>query len=155
VGVHPARAQGPRGVDTPRVLVKRYALPARATFFGRKRPILVLATRPTGASDSRAGENTMLSLRPNCEHCNKALPPASSEAMICSLECPFRAACVRDVLDDVCPTCAGGFAPRPVRPLPNWREDNPLGKYPAATTAWHRPVDREAHAAFAAPIKAI
>jgi hypothetical protein len=36
----------------------------------------------------------MLELRPTCEHCNKALPPASLEARICSYECTFCAACV-------------------------------------------------------------
>ena len=31
----------------------------------------------------------MLELRPTCEHCNKALPPDSLEARICSYECTF------------------------------------------------------------------
>jgi uncharacterized protein len=31
----------------------------------------------------------MLELRPTCEQCNKALPPASLEARICSYECTF------------------------------------------------------------------
>ncbi|MFJ1257196.1 DUF1272 domain-containing protein [Cupriavidus sp. CuC1] len=30
----------------------------------------------------------MLDLRPSCEHCNKALPPASLEARICSCQLP-------------------------------------------------------------------
>ena len=29
----------------------------------------------------------MLELRPTCEHCNRALPPQSTEARICSYEC--------------------------------------------------------------------
>jgi hypothetical protein len=29
----------------------------------------------------------MLELRPTCEHCGKALPPAATEARICSFEC--------------------------------------------------------------------
>ena len=45
----------------------------------------------------------MLELRPTCEHCNKALPPDSVEARICSFECTFCADCVSDVLGDVCP----------------------------------------------------
>ena len=49
----------------------------------------------------------MLELRPNCEHCNRALPPASTSAMICSYECTFCRDCVVDVLDDVCPNCGG------------------------------------------------
>ena len=31
----------------------------------------------------------MLELRPTCEQCNKALPPASLEARICTYECTF------------------------------------------------------------------
>jgi uncharacterized protein len=31
----------------------------------------------------------MLELRPNCECCNKDLPPAAADAMICSFECTF------------------------------------------------------------------
>ena len=45
----------------------------------------------------------MLELRPSCEQCNKALPPASLEARICSYECTLCAACVEDVLGNVCP----------------------------------------------------
>jgi len=37
----------------------------------------------------------MLELRPTCEHCNKALPPDSLEARICSYECTFCASCTR------------------------------------------------------------
>jgi uncharacterized protein len=97
----------------------------------------------------------MLELRPVCEHCNKALPPASTEARICSFECTFCAHCVHTLLGNVCPNCGGGFSPRPVRPARNWKGDNYLGKYPAATTPRHRPVDAAAHAAFSAPIKAL
>lgn len=63
----------------------------------------------------------MLELRPTCEHCNKALPPASLEARICSFECTFCAACVEGLLGNVCPNCGGGFVPRPVRPAANWK----------------------------------
>jgi len=66
----------------------------------------------------------MLELRPTCEHCNKALPPASPEARICAYECTFCAACVDDVLHNVCPNCGGGFVARPVRPAANWKDDN-------------------------------
>ena len=58
----------------------------------------------------------MLELRPICEHCVRPLPPDAPEAMICSFECTFCAECVERVLGDVCPNCAGGFVPRPVRP---------------------------------------
>ena len=71
----------------------------------------------------------MLELRPTCEHCNKALPPDSREARICSFECTFCADCVSDLLGDVCPNCGGGFVPRPVRPSRNWK-----GKATSAST---------------------
>jgi uncharacterized protein len=94
----------------------------------------------------------MLELRPSCEHCDKALPPASLEARICSYECTFCAECVENVLGNVCPNCAGGFTPRPIRPARNWRADNYLGKDPATGRVRHRPVDAAAHARFAAAI---
>ena len=31
----------------------------------------------------------MLELRPNCECCDKDLPPSAEDAMICSFECTF------------------------------------------------------------------
>jgi hypothetical protein len=97
----------------------------------------------------------MLELRPTCEHCNKALPPAATDARICSFECTFCASCVDGLLGNVCPNCGGGFAPRPVRPAWNLKGDNFIGKYPASTTHKHRPVDAAAHAAFAAPIQGV
>jgi uncharacterized protein len=97
----------------------------------------------------------MLELRPTCEHCNKALPPASTEARICSYECTFCADCVKDVLANVCPNCGGGFVPRPIRPARNWKGDNSLGKDPASSKVRHRPVDPAVHAAFAAPIQGL
>lgn len=97
----------------------------------------------------------MLELRPTCEHCNRALPPESSEARICSYECTFCAECVESVLENVCPNCGGGFAPRPVRPSVNWRNDNYLGKDPASTVIKHRPVDLAAHVKFVSKINKI
>lgn len=97
----------------------------------------------------------MLEQRPSCEHCDKPLPPASLEARICSYECTFCADCVENVLDNVCPNCAGGFTARPIRPARNWRDDNYLGKDPAISRVRHRPVDAAAHARFAAPIRAL
>ena len=47
----------------------------------------------------------MLELRPNCELCDADLPPASPDARICTYECTFCAACVENVLHDVCPNC--------------------------------------------------
>ena len=63
----------------------------------------------------------MLELRPNCECCGKDLPPESTEAMICSFECTFCAACATGKLKGVCPNCGGHFAPRPIRPADKLR----------------------------------
>ncbi|QUD90123.1 DUF1272 domain-containing protein [Phenylobacterium montanum] len=63
-----------------------------------------------------------LELRPNCEWCDKDLPPASLEARICSYECTFCADCVEAHLANVCPNCGGGFQARPIRPAHEWRE---------------------------------
>ena len=54
----------------------------------------------------------MLELRPTCENCNKALPPNSLEARICTYECTFCATCVENALENVCPNCGGGFVPK-------------------------------------------
>jgi uncharacterized protein len=97
----------------------------------------------------------MLELRPTCEHCNKALPPGSTDAMICSFECTFCRSCVEDVLGNVCPNCGGAFSARPIRPSRNLNGDNYLGAYPASTKVKHRPVDPGAHEQFAANIKGI
>ena len=35
----------------------------------------------------------MLELRPNCECCDKDLPPDATDAMICTFECTFCADC--------------------------------------------------------------
>ena len=58
----------------------------------------------------------MLDLRPNCECCDKDLPPESTQARICTFECTFCADCVDQVLNGVCPNCGGNFTPRPIRP---------------------------------------
>jgi len=78
-----------------------------------------------------------LELRPNCEYCDKDLPPASLEARICTYECMFCAACVENELHDVCPNCGGGFVPRPIRPVTEWRPGLSLAKRPASTTRAH------------------
>ena len=58
----------------------------------------------------------MLELRPNCECCDRDLPPSSRDAMICTFECTFCVDCARDVLEGVCPNCGGELVRRPVRP---------------------------------------
>ncbi|HSS64161.1 MAG TPA: DUF1272 domain-containing protein [Gammaproteobacteria bacterium] len=97
----------------------------------------------------------MLELRPTCEHCRKSLPPNSTEAMICTYECTFCRDCVNNVLENVCPNCGGGFAPRPIRPRANLRDNNYLGKNPATEKITYNPVDIEKHRAFAKAIKSI
>jgi hypothetical protein len=68
----------------------------------------------------------MLELRPNCECCDRDLPPESPHAMICTFECTFCANCAADIFSDVCPNCGGNFVPRPIRPAGR------LAKYPAS-----------------------
>lgn len=86
----------------------------------------------------------MLELRPTCEHCNKALPPTSREARICTFECTFCASCV-ELVENVCPNCGGNFCPRPVRPAREWKGEWNLVGHPASTTPKHRPVNLAAH----------
>lgn len=76
----------------------------------------------------------MLELRPNCEMCDCNLPPDAANARICSYECTFCATCVDQVLHNVCPNCAGGFVPRPIRPRTAHRPGVSLGHQPASTT---------------------
>lgn len=58
----------------------------------------------------------MLELRPNCECCDRDLPPASTDARICTFECTFCAPCADMVLGGRCPNCGGNLVPRPIRP---------------------------------------
>lgn len=70
----------------------------------------------------------MLELRPNCECCDRDLPPASTEAFICTFECTFCQDCATRVLAGQCPNCSGNLVQRPVRPAAM------LMKNPASTT---------------------
>jgi hypothetical protein len=58
----------------------------------------------------------MLELRPNCECCDRDLPPESPDAMICTYECTWCRNCVETTLGGVCPNCGGNLERRPVRP---------------------------------------
>jgi hypothetical protein len=69
----------------------------------------------------------MLQLRPNCECCDKDLPPESASAMICTFECTFCSECTSDVLKGTCPNCGGELVRRPRRPAEK------LLQYPAST----------------------
>jgi uncharacterized protein len=69
----------------------------------------------------------MLELRPNCECCDKDLPPDTPEAMMCSFECTFCRGCAEGVLRGRCPNCGGELVRRPIRPKEK------LAKFPAGT----------------------
>jgi hypothetical protein len=58
----------------------------------------------------------MLALRPNCECCDRDLPPESPAARICTYECTFCADCVDGPLGGICPNCGGNLERRPIRP---------------------------------------
>ena len=59
----------------------------------------------------------MLELRPNCECCDKDLPPDSSDAFICTFACTFCFTCTTEILKSICPNCGGNLVERPVRPV--------------------------------------
>lgn len=75
----------------------------------------------------------MLEIRPNCEFCDKDLPPDCTDACICTYECTFCASCVETVLENVCPNCGGGFCQRPVRPRKTRRKGVGLEFHKAST----------------------
>lgn len=75
----------------------------------------------------------MLEIRPNCEHCNKALPNTSFEAMICSFECTYCKQCALELFENVCPSCSGNFVERPIRP------QKEINAYPASQVVIHKP----------------
>jgi len=75
----------------------------------------------------------VLELRPNCECCDKDLPPSAPDAMICSFECTFCRACAEMRLGGRCPNCGGGLVARPIRPA------SALAKHPASTVRVFKP----------------
>jgi uncharacterized protein len=83
----------------------------------------------------------MLDLRPNCECCDKDLPPASLEARICTYECTFCADCAETRLRGICPNCGGDLVRRPIRPA------NMLAKHPASAKRILKPAGCAATAA--------
>ena len=56
-----------------------------------------------------------LDLRPNCECCDRDLPPSSAEAYICTFECTYCLACAES-LGRLCANCGGELVRRPIRP---------------------------------------
>jgi uncharacterized protein len=96
-----------------------------------------------------------LDLRPNCEYCDKDLPPESVDARICSYECTFCADCAENKLDNVCPNCGGGFAPRPIRPKTEWRPGLSVEKRPPSSKRMHLKYSPDEIAKHAALIRDI
>ena len=93
-----------------------------------------------------------LDLRPNCEFCDKDLPPEATDARICSFECTFCADCVETHLHNVCPNCGGGFVPRPIRPGREWRPGVSRVKRPPSTKRVALKYSAEEVAAFVARV---
>jgi uncharacterized protein (TIGR02246 family) len=75
----------------------------------------------------------MLQLRPNCECCDRDLPPACDEALICTFECTFCRDCAENKLGLQCPNCGGELLRRPRRPAEK------LAKYPASSERVRKP----------------
>jgi hypothetical protein len=94
-----------------------------------------------------------LSLRPNCEYCDKDLPPDSTDARICAYECTFCADCVDNHLSNVCPNCGGGFVPRPIRPANAWRPGVSLSHQPPSDKRVGLSYSKEEVAEFAAKLR--
>ena len=69
----------------------------------------------------------MLELRPNCECCDRDLPPDYAEARICTFECTFCADCAEGRFGGICPNCGGELVRRPIRPAAL------IAKYPPST----------------------
>ena len=79
----------------------------------------------------------MLQLRPNCECCDRDLPPDATDACICSFECTFCASCAETRLTGKCPNCGGELLARPRRPAAK------LAQYPASTDGVFKPAGCE------------
>lgn len=78
-------------------------------------------------------EDAMLQLRPNCECCDRDLPPEARDAMICSFECTFCADCGETRFRGTCPNCGGELVRRPIRPA------DKLEKYPPSQERIRKP----------------
>ncbi|QIB36240.1 DUF1272 domain-containing protein [Ancylobacter pratisalsi] len=75
----------------------------------------------------------MLELKPNCECCDRDLPPDTRAAMICTFECTFCSDCATDRLGGICPNCSGELVRRPIRP------PGALARHPASTNRVFNP----------------
>lgn len=97
----------------------------------------------------------MLELRPNCEYCDKDLPPSASDACICTYECTFCRNCVETILNNVCPNCGGGFTARPLRPKIAHREGLSLAHQPASSVRVHSTFSAAEISAFSASLESV
>ncbi len=75
----------------------------------------------------------MLEMRPNCECCNRDLPPDAPMALICSFECTFCQDCAQTKLNYLCPNCGGTLVTRPIRPA------RLLDRFPASEQRTYKP----------------
>lgn len=95
----------------------------------------------------------MLELRPNCEICDRDLPP-SAEAHICTYECTYCPDCAVGLLN-VCPNCGGNLQPRPIRPVQAWRPTTGLVNDPAGTKRRSNRYSAQERLAFSNRLKQI
>ncbi len=95
----------------------------------------------------------MLELRPNCEICDRDLPPDSTEARICSYECTYCAHCADNELHGVCQNCGGNLEPRPIRPSGEWRPGTGLSHHPASGKRRQSKHDAQSRNALSAKLK--
>jgi len=65
--------------------------------------------------------------------------------MICTYECTYCHVCVDETLQNVCPTCGGGFTQRPIRPVraEGGQTDLGLANRPAGTRRYYSEWSRE------------
>jgi uncharacterized protein len=95
----------------------------------------------------------MLELRPNCEYCDKDLPPTATDARICTYECTFCTDCVGKHLHNVCPNCGGNLTPRPIRPVTERRSGLSVRNQPPSSERVHLSYNEDEIAAFAKSIR--
>lgn len=81
----------------------------------------------------------MLALKPNCECCDKDLPPEATDARMCTFECTFCADCAEEAFNGTCPNCGGNLVARPIRPATH------LAKFPASTKRFKKDHPECAH----------
>jgi len=62
----------------------------------------------------------MLTMRPNCECCDRDLPADGGDALVCSFECTFCRDCAEARLGGRCPNCSGELVARPTRDRALW-----------------------------------